>query len=170
MTLARQIPPGPQKQAPSMFFITLLPTAIAPPPAVLGGINVKFWHAHQAHLLVVGVALDPTHPMSPGEAAQPNNAGAQPEIDGAWPNGHKNKTNKAIVAIVAIGHRKSQMCRRMKLPLVKFGEAPSEKAFIFIPDISDLRKAVSWTPHKHLKKETRCQIVRSLQQLPSSGP
>ena len=107
MTLARQIPPGPQKQAPSMFFITLLPTAIAPPPAVLGGINVKFWHAYQAHLLVVGVALDPTHPMSPGEAAQPNNAGAQPEIDGAWPNGHKNKTNKAIVAIVAIGHRKS---------------------------------------------------------------
>jgi len=113
LTLARQIPPGPQKQVETSTFhgfsSPCRPTGcpLAPPPAVLGGINVKFWHAHQAHLLVVGVALDPTHPMSPGEAAQPNNAGAQPEIDGAWPqNGHKNKTNKAIVAI---GHQKSQM-------------------------------------------------------------
>ena len=57
----------------------------APPPAVLGGINVKFRHAHQAHLLVVRVALDPTHPVTSGEAAQPDNAGAQPEIDRAWP-------------------------------------------------------------------------------------
>ena len=50
------------------------------PPTILGGINVKLWHAHQAHLLIVGVALNPTHPVASREATKPHDAGAQPEV------------------------------------------------------------------------------------------
>ena len=50
------------------------------PPTILGGINVKLWHAHQAHLLIVGVALNPTHPVTSWEATKPHDAGAQPKV------------------------------------------------------------------------------------------
>mmetsp|Transcript_12791 Transcript_12791/g.13939 ORF Transcript_12791/g.13939 Transcript_12791/m.13939 type:complete len:215 (-) Transcript_12791:52-696(-) len=50
------------------------------PPAVLGGINVKLGHSHQALLLIVGIALYPTHPVASREAAKPHDTGAQPEV------------------------------------------------------------------------------------------
>ena len=41
-------------------------------PAILGRIDVDLWHTHQAHLLVIPVALKPSDPVAAWNSAQPH--------------------------------------------------------------------------------------------------
>ena len=41
-------------------------------PSVLGRVDVEFWHTHHAHLLVIPIALNPSHPVTTWDSAQPH--------------------------------------------------------------------------------------------------
>ena len=73
-------------------------------PAVLGWIDVKLGHSHHAHLLVVPVAFHPSDPVAAGDAAQPHNGGAQPQVH--WTTlvrGHHSLLHTAIDHGVGLG-------------------------------------------------------------------
>ena len=85
-------------------------------PAVLGWIDVKLGHSHHAHLLVVPVAFHPSDPVAAGDAAQPHNGGAQPQVH--WTTlvrGHHSLLHTAIDHGVGLGrwlHGLRHLCRK----------------------------------------------------------